>query len=71
MLYSRQDPLKYDKICTFVQRTIQLEDARNMFHIYIEAVYLYCLRHEWRESVGLKENIYAEEFLLHQQKACT
>jgi hypothetical protein len=24
------------------------------FHIYIEAVYLYCLRHEWKESVCLK-----------------
>jgi hypothetical protein len=48
-------------------------DARYLFHIYlyIEGVYLYCLRHEWSESVCFKRKIYAEEFLLHQQKACT
>jgi hypothetical protein len=47
---------------------LQLEDARYMFHIYIEAVYLYCLRHEWRESVCLKGKYMRKSFCCISKK---
>ncbi len=47
---------------------LQLKDVRYMFHIYIEAVYLYCLRHEWRERMCLKGKFIQKSLLCISKK---
>jgi hypothetical protein len=51
---------------------LHLEDVlmqgRYLFHIYIKAVYLYCLRHEWRESVCLKGKYMRKSLLCISKK---